>query len=378
MRQLAFVLVLVLVTAGLAGCMGDDGSSQSAGTQSSANDTSPSLSDPDVSIDGAGEAYSYEAETRSEVRWENDSFAPASCFACPNSAHRYDVTGLLATQAPTFLEVEVRTSPTFIDAVGVYLDPEGAEVYQHNASFQSFSAIVAPHGGSLEVVVYNTFPDADTEISYELRIQAVVNQTHVPAEVPVEIPEPTSPQALVVDDVDLEGSARLMLWDGEDRFLGHHSIDGRTTINVSEAEGGPLVGYLAGTDGNASLAPVNASASETTMRALDQALMEATESIASNEVVEVQAAVDRVPLQTALALYGDFDAGTQYSGILEAGNNTLVSFESGGYLSGPDSRFSWWSQAGAPELVAGDYVGTFEFSAATGGEAAVLWLTYQR
>lgn len=381
MRRLAIALVLVVLTAGLAGCVGGSDGDGDAQTQSTdANDTRGTLAEPNVSFEKPDDVYRFDSEDVNETRWENGSFSPATCFACPNSQHRYDVTDMLPSGSPALVRAEVDyPEATIVDATTVYLATDGAEVYRYNGSFQALTAVVAPQGGTVEVVVENIFPDANTEIAYELRIEALSNASVVAPEVPIAFPAPEDPAGLVVDGGELEGEARLMLWDGQDTFLDHHTIDGQTTINVSEAEGGPLVGYLAGAEGGiARVAPVNASATDTTMRPLTTTLGEQASAVGANEEVTVEAEPDKVPLQAGLFLQGSFDAGTQYSGELTVDNGTLVSFESGGYLTGSDSRFTWWGEPGAAELGPTGYVGTFTFSAATGGEAGVFWQTYQR
>lgn len=380
MRRLAIALALVVLAAGLAGCVGGSDDGGGAQTQSTdANDTRGTLAEPNVSFEKTDDVYRFDSEDVNETRWENASFSPAACFACPDSQHRYDVTDMLATGAPTLLQAEVDYEANVFDGTGVYLATDGAEVYRYNGSFEDFTAVVAPQGGTVEVVVEGFFPDANTEIAYELRIEARSNASVLAPEVPIAFPEPEDPSGLVVDGEDLEGEARLMLWDGQDAFLGHHPIDGETTINVSEAEGGPLVGYLAGAEGGAArVAPVNASATDTTMRPLATTIGEQASAVGAAEEVTVEAEPDTVPFRAGLFLQGSFDAGTQYSGELTVPNGTLVSFESGGYLTGSDSRFTWWGEPGAAELGPTSYVGTFSFSAATGGEAGVFWQTYER
>lgn len=378
MRRLAFVAGLVLVTVGLAGCMGGGGDGVETEPQAtSGNGTGPTLDEPNVSFTEEDEVYSYEAESTHEVRWENASFSPASCFACPNSEHRYDVTQMLPSGAPALLQAEVEASTNTFTTVSVSIETDGAQTYTTNGSFQEASSVLAPQGGTVEVVVQNGFPDANTEINYELRIQVDANRTLVPAGVPVSLSAPEDPAGLVVEPVGLEGEARVMLWDGQDTFLGHHAIEERTTINVTDAEGGPLVAFLAGAEGVASLAPVNASASGTEMRPLGWTWTETADSISGGEL-EVVAEPDTVPLQAGLFLRGNHETGTQYSGELATGNATLLSFESGGYYTGPGGTFQWLDERGAADLVPGEYVGTFQFSQATGGEAGVMWLTYQR
>lgn len=374
MRRLLFAVGL-LVAAGLAGCLGDD-ADETEVQPASTNDTDPTLADPNVTFEG-DRVYAYDAENAHEVRWENGSFGPATCFACPASEQRIDVTGSLPAGQPALLQARVDADERLFDGVSLDLAADGADVYRANGTYDEVRAVVAPQGGTVELVVESNVPDAATEISYELRIQVDANRTLFPTEVPTAFPAPADPAGLVVEPVALEGEARLMLWDGEDTFLGHHAIDGRTTINVSEAEGEELVGYLAGADGVAQLAPVNASASDTALRALTTTTGETAKTIESG-VVEVVAQPDRVPLRASLFIQGNFDAGTQFSGVLTAGNGTLASHESGGYLTGDGSRFVWPSEPGAPELQPSDYVGTFEFSQATGGEAGVAWRMYQR
>lgn len=376
MRRLAIIAGIVIALAGLAGCIGGDGeTSQPADLP--ANDTRPTLEEHNVSFDTSEDLYAYDAEDRQEVRWVNDSFSPASCFACPSGEHRIDVTGMLPRGAPSLLQASVNTSPTLFPGVSISLETEGAEVYQTNGSFEQIEAVLAPQGGTAEIVVQNDVPDADSEIAYELRIQVDANRTVFPAGAPIAFPAPEEPAGIVVDGAPLEGEAHMMLWDGEDRFLGHHSIAENTTINVTQAEGGPLVGYIAGAEGYARVAPVNASATPQTMRPLATAWQEAAEPVESGEV-QIEPEITQVPLQGGLFLAGSFDAGGPYSGELLAGNETLVSFESGGYTTGPESRFTWMGEPGGPELVPGNYLASFQFSQSSGGEAGAMWRTYER
>lgn len=378
MRRL-WILGLAVFLAGLAGCIGGDGSADDAQPQAvEPNDTGPTIDEPNVSTENQTQLYRYGSSNVDEVRWHNESFSPASCFACPEGEHRYDVTAMLAQGAPTLLRAEVDYEANVIDGTSLYVAADGAEVYRYNSTIDNVTTVLAPQGGTVEVVVQNLLPDAATEIDYELRIQALSNRSVVPAEVPVAFPKPAEPAGLVVDGDDLEGEARLMLWDGEDTFLGHEPIDGRTTINVSEAADGELVGYLAGADGIARLAPVNVTATDATMRPLAQTTAETAKDVAGNGAVEVEASPERAPLRAGMFLQGSNDAGTEYSGELTTGGETLLTFESGGYVTGPDGRFSWWSDRGPSAIGEDALLGTFEFSTATGGQAGVVWSTYQR
>lgn len=379
MRRHAIVLGLVILTAGLAGCIGEDGRGDDIEAQSEErDDAGPTMEDPNVSLEDDEQLYRYDASDAHEVRWENESFSPATCFACPSSEHRYDVTAMLAQDAPTRLRVELETDPVLVDATSVSLAADGAEVYRYNSTFDTIDAVLAPQGGSAEVVVQSLLPDADTEIAYELRIEAHANRSALPAQVPIAFPAPEDPAGLVVDDAELDGEAHLMLWDGEDTFLGHHPIEGETTINLTGAGGDELAAYLAGADGVARLAPINASAMDATMRPLGQTVQEASDSIDSNQQVELEAPIEVVPYRAGLFLEGSFDAGTQFSGELAVDGEPVFSYSSGGYLTGPDTRFTWWDEHGDPGLTAGAYLGTFQFTAASGGEAGVVWMTYAR
>lgn len=378
MRWLALLFAIATLIGGVAGCIGADETDETVDPSSVADDDpAPTLEQPNVTIDDGEKVYAWGEEDHREVRWENDSFSPASCFACPDGEHRYDVTPMLADGSPTLLQAEVETDTNVFDATFVSIQADGAEIYQHNGSFQEAEAVVAPQGGTVEVVVEASFPDANTEIAYELRIEAHANRSAVPSQVPVAFPAPEDPAGLVVDGGDLEEQARLMLWDGEDTFLGHHPVEDRTVVNLTEAEGDELVAFLAGA-GPVRLAPVNASAQERTLRPLATVTETAGANVASDDVVEVETEIDPVPLQAGLFLEGNNDAGTSYSGELAVDGETVTSFESGGYLTGSETRFIWWGEPGARALVDAPYVGTFDFSAATGGEAGVVWTSYER
>lgn len=375
MRRL-FILGLVIALAGLAGCIGGD-EAQDPNEQTPEAPLDPSSEEPDVDFEDSEALYTFQAEPHREVRWENDSFSPASCFACPDGEHRYDVTGMLADGAPTHLRAELDASTNLVDATDIWIETEGATPYRANDSFEESSRLVGPHASTVEVVVYNYFPDANTEVSYELRVEATANASRLPAYAPVELPRPEDPPSLAVDGSQAGDEARLMLWDGQDQFLGHHTLEEQTTINVSEAEG-PLVAYLAGAEGSVLLAPGNASDADTTMRPLTLGSDDVTESVGTHQQIEIEAPIEQVPLQAGVFLQGSYDVGTSYSGQLQAGNETILSFESGGYITGSDSRFTRWSEPGAAELGPVDYLATFEFSASSGGEAGVVWLTHQR
>lgn len=375
MRQLEIVLALVLATAGLAGCI-SDGPDTNEAEATTTPDPGPTIDEPNVTFDPSS-IYAYDSQSTHEVRWENGSFAPATCFVCPNSEHRIDVTSMLAPGAPNLLEAQVDRSATTFDAATVYVETQRAEVYEYNSTFQSARMVLDPAGGSVEVVVENLAPDAAASLDYELRIQVDSNRSVVPTEVPVALPTPSSPPGLVVEPREMEGSPRLMLWDGEDAFLGHYPIDGRTTINVSKAQGGPLVAYLAGADGIATAAPINASATDTQMRPLGLATQEEAASVSGSNVT-IEPDLDRVPLQVGLFLRGQHETGTEYSGSFSGPNGTLVSFESGGYYTGFGAQFNWTGDRGDPGLVPGSYTANFEFSQSTGGEAGAFWHTYQR
>lgn len=377
MRRLAHAIGLVLVTVALAGCMGGGGEAGETQPQSTYNDTGPTLEEPNVSFADDQAVYTFEAASTNETIWENGSFSPASCFACPDGERRIDITSSVPSGTPALVRAEVDADANLFDGTSVDIVADGGQIYDENSTLQTAQAVLAAQGGTVEVVVQNSFPDANTEISYELRIQIDANRSRLPADVPVELPAPENPAGLVVEpDEDADGG-RLMLWDGQDAFLGHHALEGRTTINVSQAEGGPLVAYLAGVDGTARLAPVNASASDTSMRPLGLSSNEASTSISSGDV-EVVAEPETTPLQAGLFVQGDQQAGTQYSGELTNGNATLISFESGAYYTGFGARFVWMTERGAPELAPGEHLGTFQFSQATGGEAGVQWTMYKR
>ncbi|PSG98180.1 hypothetical protein BRD56_01650 [Thermoplasmatales archaeon SW_10_69_26] len=378
MRRLALAVGIVAIAVGLAGCIGGSGDETDAQTQSVPEDPSePTIDDPNVSFSDDDQLYAFPHEEVHETRFENGSFSPATCFTCPSSEQRIDVTSMLAAEGPSFLQVTVNQSARVISGVTVSIEADGAEVYEANSSSREASAVVAPQGGTVEVVVENLLPDASAENAYELRIQVDANRTLVGDDVPVEVAAPQDPPGLVVEPEDLEGEARLMVWGGDDGFLGHYPIDGRTTINVTEAASGPLVVYLAGAEGLVSLAPVNASATDASLRGLGTSSQEAVTDIASGEV-QVVAEPDVVPIQAGLFIQGQQEAGTEYAGQLTNGDGTLVDFESGGYYTGNGARFEFPGERGDADLGPGEYVGTFQFSQATGGEAGVTWITYER
>lgn len=379
MRRLTLGLAVVLLTVGLAGCIsgGDEGSQ----TQSvpGTNNSTPTLENPRLNL-SQDNVYAYEGEITSDVRWENGTFSP-SCFSCPSNEERYDVTGMLPRQAPSLLRVDVNTSSQTFGSAGVYLEADGAQIYQQNSTFSSLEATVAPLGGSIEVVVYGSGFGASTD--YTTRIDVLSNRTVLPTNVPVAFGEPRSPAGIAVEPIDLSGEPRLMVWDGEDTFLGHYPINvdeggqATVTVNLTEGEGDTYVAYLAGANGIARLAPINASATDTTMRPLGFEWLEETESVTSGEV-SFPVPMERVPLQAGVFLRGSNEGGAQWSAQLHGPNGTLVDYSSGGYLALQGTQYSYTTARGSPELVAGDYNATFEFSQATGGEAGAMWLAYQR
>jgi hypothetical protein len=371
MRRLAVPFAIILLLSAVAGCIGaGDDEEPTTGSNDGPTPDSPEAAN-------ASEPYRFGSHV-DETQFFNDSFPPASCFACPDSENRHDITGMLAEGGPTLVQAEVDADANAFDGTSVFVDGDGAEIYRQNGTFDEVTALVAPQGGTVEVVVQNGFPDANTEIAYELRVETLANASAVPAEVPLAIDKPEQPARLSVNATGLEGEAHLMLWDGEDAFVGHYPLEEETTVNVSEAAGDELVVYLAGGEGIARLAPANASATGTEGRALATTIEAAGASVPTNGALEVAADIAPVPLRGGLYLQGSLQTGASYQGQLQADGETIESFESGGYLTGQETRFTWWGEPGDPRLDAEEHLGVFEFTAASGGEAGVLWETYER
>lgn len=407
----AVVGVLLLVTL-LAGCIGAPSGAGPANA-SDGGDGGPAGSGGSQAGTGAGAAdgtaYAFPGQAASEVRWMNGSFAPheaclpASCvagFATGDPAHRHplDVSDALPAGVPTRIEAELTFERTAFGSFYLSLQTDdGVEVIRSRSSVDTSAQqgslqalVVKDEGGTVEVVVEYSTADADDAADYELRAAVEADPAVVPEGAPVAFEHPGggADVRFVSTGVDGDGSGgsqvRVMLWDPDDAFLGHVSLDGSDGWAVPLAgPAGTYVAYPASAAGGVRVSvPADegdgSASAELRVLGTTTTLAEGRDAPPTGEV-QWSFTLDRVPLGVGLWVGGDGAVGywmVEPAGEVVSPEGTVLSFESNS-IRGGTGHSAWWT-LGSSAMVVGEYQATFSTTASGGMQVGEVVVDYVR
>lgn len=242
--MLAGALVALMLTAGLAGCIGSN-SEPSAGS----SDVEAQDADGTAGLEGdaspGNETTTLDYDTGNETRtlWSNGSFAPQdACFpaGCPtgNAMRTVDITDIIPPEAPVNVSVAINyTAPEFISSMNAWFNLEDASLHEVTTRYQPGEVlleglIMRGEQGTVEATLQlniptpATEPEPNHETDYTLQAKAQPEPNIVPSGLPVELPL-TPGENITAQAVD-EDEIAFRVYDPDDDAIAHIETDNGT------------------------------------------------------------------------------------------------------------------------------------------------------
>lgn len=368
----AWAVPLLLLTAGLAGCIGG---------QDAADD---GLDDPNGQATGADTAQGpaedllapvvFDAtEPSQEVRWENGTFditehshpkgiATGVVGEYDPDRREIDLTPMVPTGVPAVLTAEINAELGQGD-VDLWIDAPDEEIWasDYDAPYGGYTslAVTIIHTSSEPITLNVRYDEIDdsTGFDYTLRYAAHVDPGLLPAGVPVGVEVPEEATGLRVDFEDEAEGRAVAFWGPDDSFIGRFEPDQRFTLPVDEIGApGEYVVMLPEGSAPARISLVGLTEAPDRLRPLTQDIQFGTPQQASGGETELSWSfqADRVPLQAGLFWEGS-----------EVSQDTQASLASPtAHLIGLDIDGGPWLGAGFGTItdmgVAGLTTGTYE------------------
>lgn len=403
-RTLSALLGLLLLSAGLAGCLSSSGGEQTGGAavgEASLEGQTPASSTAGNDTGPEGEPLVFaEASPIQQTVWANDSFTAAdSCYAsgCPRGTafQEVELAGQLAENAPTRITAEL----TYDAGASVFAEPLNLFAYGEDATFYDFQlteeqgreqidATVLEGDEPVIVGVFYNWPTGDEpEVDYTLRIDVESSPDVVPAGVPVELAAEPGDALLAdpmqaVEGAEAEGPARLLAYGPNDEFLdsfGGQDESLETTLPEDTAAGE----HVFVVPEESAPVEISTNGSATEMRALHLAFQRGEgHPVDGVEPVSWSFQLDRRPLALGMVYGNDRPATASVSqgqATLRGPQGTVIEGELGcGFCLTLGYFAATGTPIGADGLAAGGYEAVYEPTAETGSQVSHFLVTYER
>lgn len=395
-------VALIVVTAGMAGCIGGNDASgpndtpgdELAGTTADQGASTEALSGANLTT----LSYPVEPGLNTTV-WANGTFSVQNnCLAggCVTGSAFEEIE--LRDPIPSDALVDVTATlswddgrPFLADGLNLYMYTEEGTFYAFNYTsefgHEVIEATFLEDGAPLVVgVSYTGLPSAKAETAYTLEIDISVDPTIVPPGVPVEL-QAEPGQGFVFEAVGQSQGIEVLTYAPDDGFGGRLSSDGdrRETSVPPTLDAGKHV--LVPTHDSAPIRILtNGTTAEMRPLHLDWQAGE-LHPVENNEPVNWTFEPDRVPV--ALGLYLTDDGPVAVSGLpgeatLEGPNGLLIDVTIGcticltfGVLGG-NLQISTWTEIGADGLGPGTYEAGYQPTAEHGYGIGHVLIHYER
>lgn len=388
-------VALIVVTAGLAGCIG--GNDETGPNDTPGDALAGTTSDQGGADDLAGSNmttlnYPVEPGLNTTI-WANGSFAAQdNCFlVCQDgpSYHETELDGELAPGAVNRVTATLsfdRQNPILADALQVYGYAEAGTFYGYNVSQESgggtFEALFVKDQSPLVVVVaYDGPPSAQPEVTYTLQVDVEIDPSVVPPGVPVEL-EAEPGQGFVFEAVGQSQGIEVLAYGPDDTLAGRLSSDtGRVDTSVPPMlDAGKHV--LVPADDSA---PIRLLTNGTTaeMRALHLTWEPGDlHPVEANEPVNWTFETKDVPLAVGMHMENGQPLAVSAGpgdAVIENPNGTPIDQSFGcGFCIAGGLFLSTVSPIGDEGLVAGTYTASYQPTAETGTAVGEVVITYER
>lgn len=404
-RTLPLCVGLLLLTAGLAGCLGSDdapaadGEAQAASQTAEDAEASPAPGD-DAETSGERSAIAFaQDEPVRETIWANGTFAAnENCYASGcltgQAVRLVEVDDPLPEKAPARVRAELTydTGPSiFIDTIDLFAWSEDGTFYTFDRTEEEGretvrSTLVKASEPLILEVFYQWPTGAEPEVEYTLRVDIEAEATSLPPGVPVAVDaepgdELVAERAADASDGDASGPG-LLAYGPDDSFLDRYASDGdRLEVTLPETTSSGEHVFVVPED----RAPVRllANGSEREMRPLALTL-EQTEPVAVDGAQPVSWSFDvsKRPLAAGVA----YEVGRPIAATTDVGQATLTGPQ-GEVVSGAlgcgfciltGSFRTITTPIGAQGVMAGSYDAVYEPTAEAGTQVSGLLVTYER
>lgn len=394
--RLVVCLMLALLTVSLTGCLGGGGGGQGAQPTAQDDTAEPGLAGSTDQGPTANQTLRYaEAEANRSILWRNGSFSTEeSCLGggCLTSLvtgnqtteHPVDLASLAPPGVPAKVQANL-TYPTtagFPTAAMTLGLATPATLYEHQASSGIGEAgleatLVRTSSQPLLLNVSAGLAEPDGT-DYTLRVSVTTFPDRILAGVPtaVELGPSSGPAvASVVGD----DRARIMVWDGDDTFLGGYNLTAEEPVKLPNATGADAPVVLVGPRGRA----VHLSGADGQLRALGltTVLGEATDATGQPGEVTWSFEIPRAPLAAGFYLHSNAPAAaeTGWSATVRSPEGRVIEASHQGVLiSGGGSASVYLGGLGGQMFTPGIYDGTFEHDGLAGRSVGGVWVTYER
>lgn len=301
------VLALLLLLAGVAGCIGGEEAPTDQSIESQSQDDPTAASDQVGKEDGSAEEtvdtgtttatqgedegsdttddppvvdrvpYRFNHKALDLTFEEQGTFRPAETCYLPAEptcqTHIKELTQLLPPGDPVRIDAWVTFTSTGEAEVSLDILAPPGTVYDRGEGYAqdqgtppatsttntSAYALVVPDGQPVQVQVEPALPDPGQELDYTLTIQVTSSAKALPTSLPIEVPLQGPDRSLWLDRsgpetteaIDGDGSdgnattARIMVWDPDDRFVGHTTLQVPGELDLNMTTSGDHVIMLA-------------------------------------------------------------------------------------------------------------------------------------
>lgn len=404
-RALPLLVGLLLVTAGLAGCLssGDGSAGADAAEQGSLSadnaDTSPAPGDQaGASSERSAIAFAQE-EPVQETIWANGTFAAnENCYASGcltgQAVRLVELGDPLPGEAPARISAELTydTGPTiFLDTIDLFVWSEDGTFYTFDRTEEegreTVTSTLVKASEPLVLEVFYQWPTgAEPEVEYTLRVDVEVAPTTLPPGVPVAV-DAEPGQRLVAERADDGGSGDaagpgLLAYGPDDNFLDRYAADGDSLeVTLPEATSGGEHVFVVPENRAPVRVLANGSAHEMRPLALT---VEQTEPVPVDgaQPVAWSFEIDERPLAAGVA----YEVGRPIAVTADVGQATLTGPQ-GDLVSGElgcgtciltGSFHTIATPIGGEGLAAGSYDAVYEPTAEAGTQVSGLVVTYER
>lgn len=409
MTDLRYAVAMLVVVAGaLSGCLGS--SSSPSGDVAPGQDgdpgDDPGSSEPELEADPSSTALTFDAGTVDETLWDNGTFDPQAAYLPAGivqgiATEEYpgraivELTAELPAGIPVRVHAEATYDSTYSGDMFLWLAGDGYRTYRlstdeegeydsgtSEATATLDATVVREDGGSVDLILSYSLPDASDSVDYSLRADLGADPGTVPGNVPAAFPveDPSAPITLRPAAAD-QGTS-VTLWDPDDRAVAMVDLSGPQQVELpEEASAGEYVVLADDDPGVAVEVPGGG-----TLRAL---ATEATTTAATSEPALAGPATEPVtwsfevptaPVAVGIALEpgpnGDSVAFSNAAGTVSSPEGQVLSFDSTAtYIT---SGETWMSDLGGSQLVEGTYEAEFSADAAANLEIGQVVVEYVR
>lgn len=390
------IAALVLLTAGVAGCIGGSDGSGANGTPGDQLEgaTSTSVGASSAAADGNLTPVRYALDgPANRTVWANGTFrVQDNCFlVCQDgpSYHETKLDGELVPDAVNRITATLsfdRQNPILADALQVYGYAESGTFYGYNISQETgggtFEALFVKGESPLVVVVaYEGPPSAQPEIDYTLQIDVEIDPAVVPPGVPVEL-QAEPGQGFLFEAAGQSSGIEVLAYGADDALKGRLTSEGdrlESTVPPSVAAGKHVL-----VPSSAS-SPIRISSNGTTaeMRALGLAwTIGELHPVEANQAVDWTFEARNVPLAVGMHLENGqplaIGAGPG-DAVIESPNGTPLDESFGcGFCIAGGLFLSTVSPIGDESLGAGTYAASYQPTAEAGTAVGEVVITYER